>query len=675
MGDLILYVSFITAFGSSIFYFASLRGKKIVLKSGRQFFYLAVLGTMASAGYLLYLIITHQFQYTYVWDYSSRDLPLGLLMSTFYAGQEGSFHLWALLMAIIGFFLVRFLVKKDSGNEGKYEAPVMGLFTLIQSFLIFILILKSPYKFVWESFPKDVQLGFMPQDGRGLNPLLQNFWMIIHPPILFAGFSSLAVPFCFAVAALIKNKYDKWVKLASPWTLFAAMVLGAGIMLGGYWAYGVLGWGGYWGWDPVENSSLVPWIIIVAGIHTMVTQDKTGKFKKTNLLLCIFAFALVLYSTFLTRSGILGDSSVHSFVDPGQLVYLFLIAFVSLFTLLGVGLIIYRLKSLRTENGETANIFSRESALYIGSITLCASALVIAVGTSWPILSKATIDAGFYNKMNLPLAIMIAVINGLSLLLNWKYSEKKAFLKSLYVPLGLTAATTIFLAALGVTEFLVAVFAASTFFAIFINLQRIYRVYSKNRAFAGGAISHAGILILFLGVISTGKFSQEANVSLPLDQPKNVLGYTMTYKGSTPVPGDEQKYNFNVVVEKDGQGFLLQPVMFYSDYSQGITKNPDIANLGYKDIYLSPMSLEQPGDTLTDGNMSSQANTQTLVLTASIKPMINLVWGGTLIMTIGFFLSITNKVRQNKIEKNKFKTILTTNGVNKNHKKKVSLEA
>jgi len=761
LGKILVYIAFSGALISALSYLrAHFRFQAAVRKDatnhvsravryGRFFFHVAAIGTISSAAFLLYLILTHQFQYTYVWGQSSTDLPLNLLISTFYAGQEGSFHLWALWMAVLGIFLLSYVSHRrtSSQEEGGWEPQVMGIYSSLLSFLLFALILKSPYLYVWESFPNDVQVGFIPQEGRGLNPLLQNFWMTIHPPILFLGFTSLAIPFCFALAALMKNQYDKWVKLTLPWALFGGMILGLGIMLGGYWAYGVLGWGGYWGWDPVENSSFVPWLALVAAIHIMIANNRSGGYKKTTLLLCITAYLLVLYSTFLTRSGILGDASVHSFVDPGNEVYLFLIVFVGFFGSLGVGMLIYRWKYLKPETQEPSKLLSRETALFIGSVTLSAAALVTLVGTSWPILARGTVEPEFYNRMNLPIAILISVVNGLSILLKWKHSEEKQFLKGLITPLILSALVTIFLVILGVRDFLMALFAASALFAFFINGKVAMDRLRRNRVKAGPYVAHVGIALLFLGIIGSGRYSEEVNLSLPLDQPKEALGYKLTYKGATPIPGDESKYHFNVVVEKDGRQFLLQPVMYYSEYSDGVMKNPDIANLLVKDLYLSPMSLEVPEDfsekdilemnkgdekemkglkirflgfdmsgfdreqlnnkvniiaaklqVETDGktyealpkikyfngmpdyipsemegndrymfyllNMSvkedasiqlavvdksnqipQEEQTETLVLTASIKPYINLVWGGTVILVIGFFLSILKRKR------------------------------
>ncbi|HAX49174.1 MAG TPA: cytochrome c-type biogenesis CcmF C-terminal domain-containing protein [Ignavibacteria bacterium] len=764
MGPYLIYGAFAGALISSILYFLSSGGSAKYVKQARMFFHLSAILTISSTAFLLYLIMTHQFQYTYVWNYSSRDLPWNLLIATFYAGQEGSFHLWAFLMAILGVFLLPYLANRDSeklpGNlpNDKYEPLVMGVFTLISAFLLFIMIIKSPYLFVWQSFPADVQIGFIPEDGRGLNPLLQNFWMSIHPPILFMGFTSLSVPFSFAIAALVKNRYDKWMKLALPWTLFGGMILGLGIMLGGYWAYGVLGWGGYWAWDPVENSSFVPWLLIIAAIHTMVAEEKVGKYKRTSLVLCILAYSTVLYSTFLTRSGVLGDASVHSFVDPGQEVYLFLVVLLTIFAGGGLGLIAFRFKSLKTEKAEgQANLLSRESALFVGAITICATALVIAVGTSWPIIAKGTVEPDFYNRMNLPLAILIAAINGISILLRWKHSDEKSFFKSLYMPLGFTFAITILLVILGVRDLLMALLAAASFFAAFINAEIAYTIFRKNKAKAGAYIAHMGVMLLFLGVIGSARYSVEENVSLPMGEPKQVLdGYVLTYKGATEIPGDREKYHFNVIVQKDDNAFLLQPVMYYSEYSEGIMKNPDIANLVTRDLYLSPMALEEPGqftpndmhsfkkgeekdingmkvkfvdfdrtkfnrDEMESGKLNvmgaefevtidgktekiiaeqeisnnganplpvkpagndkytfyftkmsveteatvelavideekmehSHGAPETLILTASVKPFINLVWGGTIIMVIGFYLSLLTRHRRIKAETRK----------------------
>ncbi|MFA7289800.1 MAG: cytochrome c biogenesis protein CcsA, partial [Melioribacteraceae bacterium] len=343
IGNILLTVGLLTALFTTIMYFFTLRGYQNTLTTARIGFHLTAISVIAASALLLHAILTHQYQYKYIYNYSGSDLSLGLLMSTFYAGQEGSFMLWTLFTVIVGLILLDYTSKR-----GDLENRVMMIFSLVIAFLLVMVnpLLKSPFNYIWstpdflevtklnakflsipaiQSFifsdPNSGKQFFqMAQDsyavlvangipvnefilqGKGLNPLLQNFWMQIHPPILFVGFAMSAVPFSFAFAALIKNEYQDWVKQSLPWVLAGSMVLGTAIMLGGYWAYGILGWGGYWGWDPVENSSLVPWIIAVASIHTLLVQKKSqdngqgSRFVKTNLILSILTFLLVLYS-------------------------------------------------------------------------------------------------------------------------------------------------------------------------------------------------------------------------------------------------------------------------------------------------------------------------------------------------------------------------------------------
>ncbi|MFC2092506.1 heme lyase CcmF/NrfE family subunit [Bacteroidota bacterium] len=592
IGKILIYLAFVFSLISMIGFFGTHLGKEKYLKIGRLFYHLTAITVIAASFILLYNIVTHQFQYTYIWEHSNTDLQLPLLMSTFFAGQEGSFMLWTLMTAVIGIFLLNFVSKGK-----RFEPQVMSTYTLVLGFLALILILKSPFEYIWDSFPGEVQAGFVPENGRGLNPLLQSFWMVIHPPILFLGYASLAVPFAFAIATLMKNKYDEWITFSLPWLLFSAGVLGLGIMLGGYWAYGVLGWGGYWAWDPVENSSLIPWLITLAVIHTMLAQKKTGGYKKTNLVLCILTFLFVLYSTFLTRSGILGDSSVHSFTDPGASVYLALIIFINSFLLISIIAIIYRIKEFKSFNLETSNLISRESGLFIGAIVICASAGIIAAGTSWPIIAKGSIEADFYNRMNLPIAIIISFLIGISLFFEWKSTGDNQFIKKLIVPFVLAAIVTVILVIIGVQDLLMILFSLSALFAFFVNLQFIIRAIKNKSFFIGGHLSHIGIALLFLGVIGSARYSEEVNLSLELNKPTEAFGYTLTYTGPTefkdPDNKTDQKFNFNVKVEKGNEEWILKPVMYYSEISEGVMKNPDIQNFMTKDLYISPMGVEE----------------------------------------------------------------------------------
>ncbi len=342
-------------------YFASLRRESLI-HLGRAGFHLTTTSVFLASAALLVLIVKHQFQYHYVWAYSSRELPLGLLMSTFYAGQEGSFLLWTLMVSIIGIVLLAYTQKHNNERE------VMGTYTAVLAFLMLLIVVKNPFALVEGSQ--------IPADGKGLNPLLQNFWMQIHPPILFLGFASMAPPFALAMGALMQKKYQDWITSSLPWVVGGAMVLGLGIALGGFWAYETLGWGGWWGWDPVENSSLIPWLVSVALVHTMLTQKRTKGLIMTNFLLAILSFVTVLYSTFLTRSGVLGDASVHSFVDPGRFAFTLLVLFMFAFTDTGVAFIFLRFTKLGQALATRFSGWKRLGIVYL-----------VAIGPSIPIFA------------------------------------------------------------------------------------------------------------------------------------------------------------------------------------------------------------------------------------------------------------------------------------------------
>ncbi|MCX6163741.1 MAG: cytochrome c biogenesis protein CcsA [Ignavibacteriae bacterium] len=363
-------------------------------------------------------------------------------------------------------------------------------------------------------------------------------------------------------------------------------------------AYSILGWGGYWAWDPVENSSLIPWIIAVAAIHTMLVQKKTGGYKKTNLILSILAFLLVLYSTFLTRSGILGDSSVHSFVDPGAEVYLALVIFISSFVLISIVAILFRLKDLKSTSPEQVEFFTKETFLFIGALVLCASALVITAGTSMPLISKASIDTNFYNTWNMPLAIILLFISGLSVFLEWKKTGREKFLANIFQPFIYSLIVTIILVVIGMRNVSMIIFSFASLFTFFINLIMVIRIIRTKHATFGGALAHIGIALFFLGVIGSAKYSEEVNLSLELNKPMEAFGYKFTYIGATPFMDANNKsdtmYHFNIKVEKDNKEMTMKPVMYYSRFSQGIMKNPDIANFTNKDLYISPMSFDEP---------------------------------------------------------------------------------
>lgn len=594
IGALLVKIAFVTCLISVLAYIQHLRrGEENVLKIARWFYHSTVITILLFSATLLYLILTHQFQYTYIWSYSSRELSTPLLISTFYAGQEGSFTLWLLYTSIIGVFLLRYSSRKG------YESEVMPVFGLIVQMLLLLIVVKSPFTFVWETWPGEVQAGFVPANGRGLNPLLQNYWMVIHPQVLFSGFSAMGVPYAYAVAALLKRDYKNWIRPATPWIVFGALMLGIGIIMGGYWAYETLGWGGYWAWDPVENSSLVPWLFSVASIHTILSQRKSGAFIRTNLVLGMLCFLTVLYSTFLTRSGVLGDTSVHSFVTPGMWVYWLMIGMLVLFTSLGLGLLIRRMKEM-PKVPVLHDYYSREFALFLGSATLVVIAVFITVGTSSPIITeilqgkKSAVDISFYSKTVLPLGILIGILTGIAQLLWWTKSDKKEFFTSLLWPTVLSLATTAFLVTLRVHDVRLALFIFGSSFALFSNIQVGSRIVKGNPKYAGGAIAHVGLAVMFFGFVSSSEYDSKQTVSLTQNEPVEALGYTLTYNGYKPI--DDEKYAFQIKIEKDGKEYHASPIMYYSKFNEGLMRNPDVINLKTKDFYVAPLSLESASD-------------------------------------------------------------------------------
>jgi cytochrome c-type biogenesis protein CcmF len=643
IGGLLVKLAFVACSVSVLAYARHhLRESTQALTIARLGFITTVFAVLLSAATLLYLILTHQFQYTYVWSYSSRDLPTPLLVSTFYAGQEGSFMLWALYTSLIGIFLLR-----HSARHG-YEAQVMSIFAGIELMLLLMLLVKNPFLYVWESFPGEVKAGFLPADGRGLNPLLQNYWMVIHPQVLFSGFAAMGVPYAYAIAAMLKRDYDSWFKAATPWIVFATFVLGTGIMMGGLWAYETLGWGGYWGWDPVENSSLVPWLIGVAAIHTTLSQRKRGAFVRTNLALGILCFILVVYSTFLTRSGVLGDTSVHSFVDPGMWAYVLLVGMMILAVSIPVILFVRRWKEF-PNRPVRHHYISREFALFLGASTLVIIAVLVTIGTSSPMITellngkKSAVDISYYSRTIMPLGVAIGLLAGIGQLLWWTKSDVRTLLRALIVPAAGAVLTAALSLALGVTEPLNLALLASAMFAVVTNMQVGWRVARTNPRLAGGAVAHIGIGVMLLGFVVSSEYDREQTVSLRQGQSVEALGFQLTYEGYQEFEKD--RYAFNIRVRRENLDIVLKPVMFFSSYNNGIMRHPDIANLILRDLYLAPLSLDQqdkvqqPAMQKGDGTAGA-AKEDVLVVEASIKPLINLVWAGVIVLLAGFLITI-----------------------------------
>ncbi len=648
IGSIFLSAALVFSLIAMVMYYLSFKGYKNTLNIARYSYHGMAIFVIAASTFLWYAILTHQYQYKYIFSYSNNSLNTGLLFSSFWGGQEGSFMLWLLLTSIIGVILQSY-----SSKRGDLEPRVMAVFALATSFLLVMVSpwFKNPFEFIWTTpifiDVKSINAQFMSlpfiqnyiftdqqsnttfvqmskelyasltqagvsvnqfiADGKGLNPQLLNYWMQIHPPMLFIGFSMATVPFAFALAALMKNDYREWVNQSLPWVLAGTGILGLGIMMGGYWAYEMLGWGGYWAWDPVENSSLIPWLIGVASIHTMLVQkrslkttDGIGRYAKTNLILSILTYVLVLYSTFLTRSGVLGDASVHSFVDPGNLVYFFLVIFISTFIAIGIGGIAYRWKYLEDKTVYEESVLSRELSLFTAAIILVASAIIVLVGTSAPLFGQS-VDTFFYDEMHLPIGIIIGLLNGLSLLIKWKKTDTKEFFRdSIFALVASIVLTTIIVVFGGVDKILLVLLTLSSAFALIVNAQIAVKIVKGNLKNLGGYVSHIGIAIFILGIVGSAGFSEHVNVDLYKNKPAQAFGYEMIFTGYTPIENNT-KYAFNVSMKKGDNVYNVAPIMYISDYNNSLIREPAILNLFSKDVYLAPLGYDEGNNQNTAG--------------------------------------------------------------------------
>ena len=552
-----------------------------LLKIARPAVYATALGLLASAAYLWYLLIGHHFEYDYVFRYSSREMPFRYVFSAFWGGQEGTFLLWALFGGLLAVML-RFKAKQ-------YEAPVLFFYLGINLFLMLMLLKASPF----------ARHDVTPPDGNGLNPLLQDPWMTIHPPIMFFGFASLGIPAAYAMAALVKEDWDNWVRRSIPWTTFGVMALGTGLLLGGYWAYSILGWGGFWGWDPVENSSLVPWLVAVALLHNQVIQIKRSIFRRSNILIAMMPFVLLTYSTFLTRSGVLADFSVHSFTDLG--INQFLVAFMAVFLGGGVALFAWKFRRVPTEKAD-APLFSREYVIFLGSLAFGLFALFVLLGTSSPIYTRwwgpaSNVQPVYYNRAGLPFAILIGLLMGFSPFLFWMRNDLRASFRQALVPIAATlvlGAVYFLLGARNIGYLLMMI--AGTFCALG-NLWLAGRAMAQNWRSTGGHVAHVGTGLAILGILTSTAYSTKQSVVLPKGEEVLALGYGFKYMGSRPIE-DGKKNAYDVTLRTADGAYLMSPTMFFSDMNAGMMKKPAIQPFPMRDVYLSPIGTDV--DPLSD---------------------------------------------------------------------------
>ncbi len=582
-GVIALWGAFAALLASTIGYAVSLRGNETARAWARQCYALATFAVLLAAGILLFLILRHDFRLHYVFSYSDRSLPTRYLIATMWAGQEGSFLLWLMWGMLLGLPLIRY--------ARHYEDRTLLVYNLAQLSLLIILLRQSPFRFL-----NDLPAGQVPFDGQGLNPLLQNPWMTIHPPIMFLGYAATAVPFAFAIAAMWERRYDEWVRASLPWALVTVVTLGTAILLGGYWAYVTLGWGGYWGWDPVENSSLVPWLASAALVHGMVLQRARGRFRKMNFSLAILAYVLVVYATFLTRSGVLADFSVHSFVDLG--ITGWLVANLAVFLLLGAGVLMWRWREIPTQPGDEP-FLSRTVFFVLAIAALLGTAVMVLLGTSAPLITRlaakpSQVSAAFYNRVTLPVGILLAALLGVVPYLHWRGTSHE-FRKRVALAFAGSAVLAAVGIAVGAHGVLYVAFLLVSLFAFLSNLVKTSEEVRRGRLrSAGGYLAHVGLGLMLAGIITSSAYDRSAKVVLPLGKSKEVLGYTLTFRGvDQPTPTAHEAMLVEVR-DAAGHSYVARPHMFRNAKTNQLVANPDVRMRLTHDLYVSPIEFD-PG--------------------------------------------------------------------------------
>jgi cytochrome c-type biogenesis protein CcmF len=653
LGHFFIVLSLIASLVATFSYFMATRETGTLVPSSwkklaRYAFITETISVVAIFCILFYIIHSHLFEYHYAWKHSSLSLEFKYMLACFWEGQEGSFLLWSFWHCVLGLILIK--------TSKKWEAPVMTvvsfaqfcLATMIAGIYIFNWKLGSnPFTLLRESgvldnapalhLNFDVNQPLKPdymssiKDGNDLNPLLQNYWMVIHPPVLFLGFASTIVPFAFAIAGLWKKKFGEWTKTALPWALFSAAVLGVGIMMGAAWAYESLTFGGYWAWDPVENASLVPWLVLIAGIHTLLIYKHSGHSLRATHLFFILCFGFILYSTFLTRSGVLGETSVHAFTDLGMNFQL--LTFLLIFVLPALILFFNRYKEIPAIQKEESTS-SREFWMFIGSLVFFLSAIVIIGKTSLPVFNKIfgttrapSEDPEFaYNQIQIFIAIIIALLTGFAQYLKYKSTSTKFFWKKIWLPTLIAVVIASLVIGFGDINydkqgamFLGAIWlaVACSVYTITANAAYIWIGMKGKLNLSGGSVSHFGFGLVLLGILlSSSKkeilsyniggipvdFGQESrektgeNLTLVKGLPMKMGKFDVTYVSDSAHPKKQQWYfKIHFKSREDDEEFILWPNAFVNyKGNEGLMANPDARHYLDHDVFTYVSALPNP---------------------------------------------------------------------------------
>jgi cytochrome c-type biogenesis protein CcmF len=616
----------------------------LVLSGERSILGVFLLLVVAS-GAVIAAFLNNEYRYQYVAGYSNRELSVFYKISGLWAGQTGSLVFWALLLALFAAITV---VQNRTRNREFMPYVAGTLLVVLAFFLVVIVSVSNPF----------AQLSFTPADGRGLNPQLQNYWMTIHPPTLYLGFTAFTIPFAFAISALLSGRLDtRWITTTRRWTLLAWFFLTNGIIFGMMWAYVELGWGGYWFWDPVENASLLPWLTGTAFLHSVMIQEKRGMLKMWNVLLILGTFLLSIFATFLTRSGLI--ESVHSFAQNLTIAWIFL-GFMTVLTLCSAALVWWRRDRLQPES-QVESFLSREASFLGNNLLFVGAMFAILWGTMFPLISeglmgqKISVGPPFFNRVNIPIGLGLLALLGVGPVIAWRRASPRNLRRNFTVPVavGLTAGLALWLGGVRHTQVLLTfILGAFTLTTVVVEFQKGTRARAaiegegiaralgslvrKNRRRYGGYIVHVGLVIMFMGFAGAA-YDVEQQVTLSPGESTVISSpfghdYRLTYQDmSWYTATNMTKLIASMRVERDERpvGVLTAEHRWYRQRQETATE-VGIRRAWNEDLYLILAGIDDAEGVVRGTNPRPVATFRVLV-----NPLVPWIWLGGLIMAIG----------------------------------------
>ncbi len=659
IGLLTLAIAFLLSmYGSIASLYGGLNKRPALVESARNASILVFPFLTISVLALVYALYTLDFSLAYVSNVSSQSMSPFLRITALWGGQQGSVLFWAWIMA--GFVMVVLIRKWKKDQELMPYVIFTAMFTTM-FFIGVVLIITNPFDRLWlvrgatdltpALFPPANAQQYIPQDGGGLNPLLRHFGMIGHPPTTYLGFTGFVIPFAYAIAALItgKSREDGWIRTTRRWTLVAWIFLSIGLILGGRWAYDVLGWGGFWGWDPVENAMLMPWLTGTAFLHSVMMTEKRGMLKKWNMILIILTYSLSLFGTFITRSGVIG--SVHAFSQSalGPAFFVFIgITFVGSLVLL-----IKRWDTLKSEHN-LGSVLSRETAFLLQNVVFLAITMAVFWGTVFPLITelvtntKVTVGPPYFKQVTGPMFFVLVLLMGLAPVLVWRKQDLKGLLKSIWVQLIIS----VFIAGIwGLASFRQPASTAGLWLVSFVTLINLsefwkgirYRVRAKkenpvtalfklvghhHRRY-GAYIIHLGVVMIALGFIGEAFFQQETQGTVAVGQSLTISDFSLRFDGLEQYPGSDGRdiAEASATLYQNGQKIMkLNPRRDYFTVQQQPVTVPAVYSTLGQDVYVMLVGWDDVGTNATTFKIY-------------INPLINWVWIGGFLLLFGVIIA------------------------------------